>query len=88
MLSVDLVANEQADANIVLAQTDNWEQQGVEVGCLAVMQSAAIEPRCMLKQADSKVDTALNEDKLDAIICVAGGWAGGNAASAGNCYHR
>lgn len=26
----------------------------------------------------------LKEDKLDAIVCVAGGWAGGNAASAGN----
>lgn len=25
----------------------------------------------------------LREDKVDAIICVAGGWAGGNAASAG-----
>lgn len=26
-----------------------------------------------------KVDEALNGEKLDAIICVAGGWAGGNA---------
>jgi dihydropteridine reductase len=26
------------------------------------------------------VKAALNEDKLDAVICVAGGWAGGNAS--------
>eukprot|EP01027_Heterolobosea_sp_BB2_P024021 GEZU01036143.1.p2 GENE.GEZU01036143.1~~GEZU01036143.1.p2 ORF type:complete len:205 (-),score=81.73 GEZU01036143.1:608-1222(-) len=36
------------------------------------------------EQADhieSNVKQALGEDKLDAILCVAGGWAGGNAAS-------
>lgn len=27
----------------------------------------------------SKVESALNGEKLDAVICVAGGWAGGNA---------
>jgi len=27
----------------------------------------------------SEVNTLLNGDKLDAVICVAGGWAGGNA---------
>ena len=27
------MANEQADANVVLAQTDSWEQQAIEVGC-------------------------------------------------------
>lgn len=25
----------------------------------------------------------LSDDKVDAILCVAGGWAGGNAASPG-----
>lgn len=28
----------------------------------------------------SQVGTALNGEKLDAVICVAGGWAGGNAS--------
>lgn len=28
-----------------------------------------------------EVKSILKEDKLDAVICVAGGWAGGNAAS-------
>lgn len=27
-----------------------------------------------------KVKAALNSEKLDAVICVAGGWAGGNAS--------
>ena len=34
-----------------------------------------------LTQVCSKVEEALNGEKVDAIICVAGGWAGGNAAS-------
>lgn len=32
-------------------------------------------------EVGSKVEEALKEEKLDAILCVAGGWAGGNAAS-------
>ena len=30
-----------------------------------------------------KLDEELQSDKLDAIFCVAGGWAGGNAANKG-----
>lgn len=33
-------------------------------------------------QVEAKVGEVVGEGKLDAIICVAGGWAGGNAASA------
>jgi dihydropteridine reductase len=32
------------------------------------------------------VDDILHDDKLDALICVAGGWAGGNAASKRNHF--
>jgi len=32
-------------------------------------------------EIQSRVSEVLNGDKVDAIICVAGGWAGGNAAS-------
>jgi hypothetical protein len=32
----------------------------------------------------TQVGTLLNGEKIDAVICVAGGWAGGNAASKGN----
>lgn len=38
-------------------------------------------------QVEAKVGELLLEDKLDAIVCVAGGWAGGNAASAGMSLH-
>ena len=31
-----------------------------------------------------EVSSALKGEKLDAIICVAGGWAGGNAAAKGD----
>ena len=34
-------------------------------------------------QVCSKVEESLGSDKVDAILCVAGGWAGGNAASKG-----
>ena len=30
-----------------------------------------------------KVQAAVGQEKLDAVVCVAGGWAGGNAASPG-----
>lgn len=30
-----------------------------------------------------KVSEAIGEEKFDAVLCVAGGWAGGNAASEG-----
>lgn len=32
----------------------------------------------------TQVGALLHGEKIDAIICVAGGWAGGNAASKGN----
>lgn len=36
-------------------------------------------------QVAGKVQAAIGEDKLDAVVCVAGGWAGGNTASPGQC---
>ena len=35
------------------------------------------------EQVQSRVSEVLKDDKVDAIFCVAGGWAGGNAASKG-----
>ena len=35
------------------------------------------------KQALDGLSAALGGNKLDAVVCVAGGWAGGNAASKG-----
>ena len=34
-----------------------------------------------------KMAELLDGDKLDAVLCVAGGWAGGNAASKGTLYN-
>lgn len=59
--SLDLFANEDAHANVVLSNTESWTQQGGEV--------------------EEKVAELLKEDKVDAVVCVAGGWAGGNAAA-------
>ncbi|CAI8029476.1 Dihydropteridine reductase [Geodia barretti] len=61
VLSVDLFANEDADANVVISETQSWTTQGEEVA--------------------GKVQSVVGDDKLDAVVCVAGGWAGGNAAS-------
>lgn len=33
------------------------------------------------EEVTRKVDAALSDSKMDAIVCLAGGWAGGNAAS-------
>nr|XP_006825946.1 PREDICTED: dihydropteridine reductase-like isoform X2 [Saccoglossus kowalevskii] len=59
--SVDLFPNEDAHANIILTNLDNWTEQE--------------------KQLTSSVEDTLKGEKLDAVLCVAGGWAGGNAAS-------
>jgi len=56
--SIDFVANEGADYNILLQNSLNLEEQGEVV--------------------KSGIPEGL---KLDAILCVAGGWAGGSAAS-------
>ena len=34
-------------------------------------------------QVEVKIESMLQEEKLNAVVCVAGGWAGGNAASQG-----
>lgn len=57
--SIDLVENDQADANITVSKDGSWVDQESEV----------LE----------KIGKVLSGEKLDAIICVAGGWAGGNA---------
>ncbi|XP_013403675.1 dihydropteridine reductase [Lingula anatina] len=59
--SIDLVGNEDADANILVKPGERWVEQE--------------------QQVSAAVDDSLGGEKVDAIICVAGGWAGGNAAS-------
>jgi len=61
--SIDLVANDEANANIIVNPSDSWVDQGRAVA--------------------DKVAEALEGNKVDAVLCVAGGWAGGNAASKG-----
>jgi len=63
--SIDLVSNDEADANVLVeASAASWVDQN--------------------KTINEKVAEILAGNKVDAILCVAGGWAGGNAASNGN----
>ncbi|KAL5021481.1 hypothetical protein ScPMuIL_000636 [Solemya velum] len=59
--SIDLTANEEADANVVVKPAESWTEQEVSIG--------------------TEVESLLGDNKLDAVLCVAGGWAGGNASS-------
>lgn len=60
--SIDLVSNDEADANVLVeASAASWVDQN--------------------KTINEKVAEILAGNKVDAILCVAGGWAGGNAAS-------
>jgi len=61
--SIDLAANEEATANIIVNPADTWVDQG--------------------KAVAEKVAEVLEGNKVDAVLCVAGGWAGGNASSKG-----
>ncbi|VDN04839.1 unnamed protein product [Thelazia callipaeda] len=60
-LSIDVLNNDQADANILVSKEASWIEQ----------------ERSVLKS----VAETLNGEYLDAVLCVAGGWAGGNADS-------
>ena len=69
----------------------------INAGCMLIKWNSPIERRDVcgktsdyslslsLSQLEKKVEEVLKEDKVDAVICVAGGWAGGNAASKGRC---
>lgn len=62
--SIDLVQNEEADANVLITNSESLPAQEAEV-------------------VDSVGKLLSDDKKLDVIICVAGGWAGGNSASKG-----
>lgn len=61
VISIDLVANEEADGNIIMSPRSSLPDQG--------------------QKAEEELKGILDGGKVDAILCVAGGWAGGNAAS-------
>lgn len=52
------------------------ENENADVNILVQRDANWIEQETVVL---SKVEAALNGEKLDAVICVAGGWAGGNA---------
>eukprot|EP00049_Salpingoeca_infusionum_P023281 m.11283 g.11283 ORF g.11283 m.11283 type:complete len:238 (+) comp5691_c1_seq1:400-1113(+) len=62
VISFDLVANEEANSNVVLSAKSGLQEQG--------------------DLALQDLGKVLGDKKVQTIICVAGGWAGGNAASA------
>ncbi|XP_039607472.1 dihydropteridine reductase-like [Polypterus senegalus] len=57
--SIDIVANEEANANVLVKMSESFNEQADKV--------------------TSDVSLLLGEQKVDAILCVAGGWAGGSA---------
>lgn len=59
--SLDLSANEEADANILVQSDDPLVQQEQHV--------------------TASIKQLIADQKIDAILCVAGGWAGGNATN-------
>eukprot|EP00761_Pharyngomonas_kirbyi_P003908 gb/GECH01003912.1/.p1 GENE.gb/GECH01003912.1/~~gb/GECH01003912.1/.p1 ORF type:complete len:240 (+),score=68.69 gb/GECH01003912.1/:1-720(+) len=67
-INIDLHKNESASHNIVVSDSMNVKEQS----SLLQQQSTLVE---------SQVKETLGDQKLDAVLCVAGGWAGGNAAS-------
>ncbi|RZF41143.1 hypothetical protein LSTR_LSTR010795 [Laodelphax striatellus] len=67
-------------------KTQNWW-----VGCIDMKENEQADANIVVQVEDdwiqqeskvlSQLNSALAGDKVDAVICVAGGWAGGNAAS-------
>ncbi|KAI1238206.1 Dihydropteridine reductase, partial [Lamprotornis superbus] len=69
--SIDLAENADASANVVVRATDSFPEQAEQVG-----RRRARSGRC---RVTAEVGKLLGEEKVDAILCVAGGWAGGSA---------
>jgi len=63
--NIDTAPNTQADENVTVAAGDSWQEQHDAV-------SASVS---------SLLAGAADTAKLDAVICVAGGWAGGSPAA-------
>ncbi|XP_056328377.1 quinoid dihydropteridine reductase a [Danio aesculapii] len=59
--SIDIGANEEANANVLVKICESFTDQAAQV--------------------TSDVSKLLGENKVEAIVCVAGGWAGGNCSS-------
>ncbi|XP_042181560.1 dihydropteridine reductase isoform X1 [Oncorhynchus tshawytscha] len=59
--SIDIVANEEANANVLVKLSESFTEQAGQV--------------------TADVAQLLGDQKVDAILCVAGGWAGGNCSS-------
>ncbi|KAG9339841.1 hypothetical protein JZ751_022343 [Albula glossodonta] len=57
--SIDFSANEEANANVLVKQSESFTEQA--------------------DQVTTDVSNLLGDKKVDAILCVAGGWAGGSA---------
>ncbi|XP_022192770.1 dihydropteridine reductase [Nilaparvata lugens] len=67
-------------------KTQNWW-----VGCIDMKENEQADANIVVQVEDdwlqqeskvlSQLQSVLTGDKVDAVICVAGGWAGGNAAS-------
>lgn len=77
--------NEQADANVIVNPDNNWQQQVTLPSPLAFLQRYVTHASTELFFAQqteilAQIKNVLEEEKVDGIICVAGGWAGGNAA--------
>ncbi|GAB5570924.1 dihydropteridine reductase [Prionailurus iriomotensis] len=70
--SIDVVENEEASASVVVRMTDSFTEQADQV-------IPEKDPPSIVVTAE--VGKLLGEEKVDAILCVAGGWAGGNAKS-------
>uniref|UniRef100_UPI0037E7E869 quinoid dihydropteridine reductase a n=1 Tax=Semicossyphus pulcher TaxID=241346 RepID=UPI0037E7E869 len=59
--SIDMVANEEANENVIVKMSESFNEQAGQV--------------------TADVAQLLGEQKVDAILCVAGGWAGGSCSS-------
>jgi hypothetical protein len=82
--------NEQADVNITLSQTNDLDQQA-ELLTESRSINNEFSSRCneqisLFSFSILELQTSLNGESVEAILNVAGGWAGGNASDKGK--HR
>ncbi|KAG0718016.1 Dihydropteridine reductase [Chionoecetes opilio] len=90
--TIDLAKSDEADTCVVVNKEDNWAAQTTAwVGTIDLAKSDEADTCVVVNKEDNwaaqttavieGLTAALGGEKVDAIINVAGGWAGGNAAS-------
>lgn len=84
MTSIDLKQNEEADVNITLGDNESLEKQAEQItDSNNHIEKTNRRISIFVSPIFLELQSSLNGESVDAILNVAGGWAGGHAGDKG-----